>query len=99
MPYGDQALFTRATTFRGLGGFRDLPVMEDYAFVSLARACGRVAIAGDAAVTSGRAWREHGPWRWMLANRFSVLAYRAGIAPATIAAWRNHMRGSGHSKR
>src|SRR5919109_1385369 len=33
LPYGDQALFVRRITFATLGGYRDLPLMEDIDFV------------------------------------------------------------------
>ncbi|NJO21176.1 MAG: hypothetical protein HC838_15600 [Spirulinaceae cyanobacterium RM2_2_10] len=42
-PYGDQALFLRAATFRDLGGFLPLPIMEDYELVQRLRRRGRVA--------------------------------------------------------
>ncbi len=44
MPYGDQALFVRADLFRQMGGFPDLPVMEDFEFVRQVRSRGRVSI-------------------------------------------------------
>ena len=33
MPYGDQGLFLRRSLFEQLGGFADMPIMEDYEFV------------------------------------------------------------------
>ena len=40
MPYGDQALFLKADTFHELGGFPDLPIMEDFEIVRrLRRRC------------------------------------------------------------
>jgi GT2 family glycosyltransferase len=92
MPYGDQALFMRAPTFRALGGFPDLPLMEDYELALRARRSGAVRVAADAVVTSARAWREAGVWRSMLGNRLSVAAYRLGVAPEAIAGWRRSLR-------
>ena len=37
-PYGDQALFTAAETFRSVGGFPDAPLLEDYELVRRLRA-------------------------------------------------------------
>ena len=33
LPYGDQAIFLKAVTFDKIGGFADLPLMEDFEFV------------------------------------------------------------------
>jgi hypothetical protein len=33
MPYGDQAIFLKAEVFHHLGGFPDLPMMEDFELV------------------------------------------------------------------
>ncbi|MCK5242269.1 TIGR04283 family arsenosugar biosynthesis glycosyltransferase [bacterium] len=32
IPYGDQAIFVRRSIFQPLGGFDEMPIMEDYAF-------------------------------------------------------------------
>lgn len=88
MPYGDQALFCRASTFRALGGFPDLPVMEDAEFVRRAGAVGRIALSEMTAVTSARAWRAHGPLRWTAINRMTALRFRLGADPARLATWR-----------
>ena len=44
-PYGDQGLFLRKETFREMGGFRELPIMEDFDFVRQLRRRGRIDIA------------------------------------------------------
>ncbi len=85
LPYGDQGIFIRTADFRRLGGFRDLPIMDDFDFVIRARKLGRVACAGSAAVTSGRRWRELGVWRTMIRNQTVVAMYYAGIDTERIA--------------
>jgi len=88
LPYGDQAIFVRARTFRALGGFPDIPVMEDYEFVRRARRLGRVALVGKAAATSDRSWRAHGLVRPTLVDAAVILGYRLGASPTTLAGWR-----------
>ncbi|MDO8915540.1 MAG: TIGR04283 family arsenosugar biosynthesis glycosyltransferase [Coriobacteriia bacterium] len=87
-PYGDQGLFCRAVVWRALGGFGSAPVMEDYEFVRRARRVGRVRVLETDAVTSDRAWREHGAWRWTALNVGTVIRYRLGWSPARLAEWR-----------
>ncbi|RMF72686.1 MAG: glycosyltransferase [Planctomycetota bacterium] len=87
-PYGDQGLAMRASDFYALGGFRDLPIMEDY---DLARRVAReadVAIADTSVQTSPRRWLRHGVWRLTLIHQACLLAYRWGAAPERIAQWR-----------
>lgn len=86
-PYGDQALFLRREVFARLGGFPEMPIMEDYEFVRRLRRLGRIAIAPDAAVTSGRRWQRLGWLRTMLVNRAVILAYHLGVSPARLAGW------------
>ncbi len=95
LPYGDQALFVRADRFHQLGGFPDLPVMEDFEFVRRIRRTGRVEIAPEAVATSSRRWRRNGTWRTTLLHQLTVLAYLGGIPAATIARWAARDRSSG----
>jgi len=92
MPYGDQALFLRRAVFDALGGYRALPIMEDYDLVVRAKKRGRVAVAEAAASTSARFWREHGMVRGTLLNQAVLVGWRLGIAPATLARWRRGRR-------
>jgi rSAM/selenodomain-associated transferase 2 len=88
MPYGDQALFMSADTFRRVGGFAELPVMEDLELVRRLRRAGRLEIAQADALTSARRWVSEGVWRTTLRNQLYIAAYGLGVAPARIALWR-----------
>jgi rSAM/selenodomain-associated transferase 2 len=94
LPYGDQALFCRRAMFEALGGFPEMPVMEDYELVRRARRVGRIALLHEPAVTSERRWREHGIWRWTALNLATVARYHLGTPAEELAAWRR-----GYSKR
>jgi len=87
MPYGDQALFLRADLFRELGGFPDIPIMEDFELVRRLRRRGEIITAPAAVVTSNRRWEEVGPWKVTTLNQFIILAYFLGVSPRTIAGW------------
>ena len=52
MPYGDQAIFIKAPLFRGMGGFAELPIMEDFEFMRRLRKRGRISIVPEPVVTS-----------------------------------------------
>lgn len=88
LPYGDQGLFISAKTFKDMGGFVDLPIMEDYELVRRLRRVGRVSILPRSVITSPRRWCGEGVWRSTLTNLICIMAYHLGVSPREIAAWR-----------
>lgn len=87
LPYGDQGLAVRRATFAALGGFRPLPIMDDYDFVCRARALGRIETLPLAVATSARRWRRLGVVRSTLRNQLIVAGWHAGVDPARLARW------------
>lgn len=87
LPYGDQALFLKAATFRELGGFPALPIMEDFVFVQQLNRLGKVAIAPAAVLTSSRRWQKLGILKTTLINQLMILGYFLGISPTRLARW------------
>jgi rSAM/selenodomain-associated transferase 2 len=89
LPYGDQALFVKAETFRRVGGFPDIPLMEDFELMRRLRQLGRIEIAPVAVTTSARRWDHLGVWRATWTNQVCVFAYLLRISPRRIARWRD----------
>jgi len=85
MPFGDQALFMKKSMFEQVGGFQEIPIMEDFDLVRALRKRGRIEIAEGAVLTSGRRWVRVGPWRTTMINQIAILAHLLGISPVTIA--------------
>jgi len=82
---GDQALFVTRTAFADVGGFPEMPLMEDIALSkNLKRISWPVSIAARV-VTSGRRWERHGVFRtiWMMWRL--RLAFFLGADPAALA--------------
>ncbi len=96
-PFGDQGLFVRADVFRRMGGFPDVPLMEDLDFVLRLRRKGRIEIVPAPAVTSSRRWMKRGVLRATLSNQLAIWAYFLGVPPSQIARWypRRAVRTSG----
>jgi len=88
MPYGDQALFVRAATYRELGGFAELPAMEDFDFVRRAKRRGRIALLAARVLTSPRSWHRHGVLRLSAINLGCAIACLVGVPLPRVAAWR-----------
>jgi rSAM/selenodomain-associated transferase 2 len=87
LPYGDQGLFVRRRTFEALGGYRDMPLMEDVEFVRRLRAAGRVIELPASLRTSARRWRRDGWARRSTRNVALVVLYFAGVSPDRLARW------------
>jgi hypothetical protein len=87
MPYGDQGIFVRADVFREIGGFPDLPIMEDFELMRRLKRQGRIAIAPVPAPTSGRRWLELGVLRTTLINQLVIVGYFLGVSPERLARW------------
>lgn len=87
MPYGDQTLFLNRDTFERLGGFCDLPIMEDFEFVRRLRQIGRIAIQPLSVPTSARRWRQLGPLRTTCINQMMILGYFLGVPCERLATW------------
>jgi rSAM/selenodomain-associated transferase 2 len=82
---GDQAIFVSRKAFEAVGGFPDLPLMEDIAISRrLKRLCRPYCIATPA-VTSGRRWEHNGVLRTVLLMWRLRLSYYLGVEPALLA--------------
>ncbi len=90
-PYGDQALFLSARTFRDMGGYPEIPTMEDLEIVLRLRRLGTVVVLPQRAETSARVWEEHGLVVPTLVNLLGVVAYRLGVSPDLLASWRQRI--------
>ena len=60
---GDQAIFVERKLFETLGGYGDLPLMEDIDFSRRARRIAWPVALRPAAITSGRRWEQRGVGR------------------------------------
>ena len=81
---GDQALFVRRGIFRRMGGFPEIPLMEDIAFCQALKRLGSVACLRSRVVTSARRWEMDGVWRTILRMWVLKLLYFAGVSPARL---------------
>ncbi len=87
MPYGDQAIFLKSSLFYDIGGFPDLPIMEDFELMLRLKRLGRIAIIPVPVLTSGRRWQKLGVLKTTLINQAAIIAYLMHIPPQQIAHW------------
>jgi rSAM/selenodomain-associated transferase 2 len=81
---GDQAIFVRRRVFGDLGGFPELPLMEDVAFSRALKRAGAVACLRQKVTTSSRRWRRGGVLRTILLMWSLRLLYFCGVSPERL---------------
>lgn len=80
--YGDQGLFLRQSTFRKIGGFRELPIMEDVEIQMRLRRMGRFVKICEPVVTSARRFTRYGIVKQQALNTALVFLYHIGVSPS-----------------
>jgi len=83
LPYGDQGLLISRRLYDEIGGFRDMPLMEDVAMSRALR--GRLRCLGPAVTTSADRYEREGYWRRGWRNWGCLGLYFIGVSPEKIA--------------
>jgi len=78
---GDQVLFFNRKFFYRLGGFPEIPLMEDIAISKLARKFSAANCIAQPVITSSRRWEKNGILRTIVLMWSLRLAYWLGIKP------------------
>ncbi len=84
MPYGDQGIFVRHTTFEQIGGFPDVPLMEDVRLMRILRRQGKFRLLPGPIRTSPRRWQHTGVLRQTAKNWALRMAERLGAEPESL---------------
>lgn len=86
IPYGDQAIFMRKQYFDRIGGFKDIPLMEDVDLMRRIKKDGRkIHILPDKVTTSARRWQRDGALYTTVRNHILVVLFRLGVSPDRLA--------------
>jgi rSAM/selenodomain-associated transferase 2 len=81
---GDQAIFVRRDAFEALGGFPDIPLMEDVELTRRLKRVGRIVCVRARVVTAARKWEREGAWRTIVLMWRLRLLYALGADPARL---------------
>jgi rSAM/selenodomain-associated transferase 2 len=87
VPFGDQAIFVRKVVFDQVGGFDEIPLMEDVAFSKKVRRIARPELLQGPVLVSARRWDQRGPIRQTLQNWSIQIAYALGVSPQRLKQW------------
>ena len=91
LPYGDQGFALRREVFDRVGGFQEIPLMEDVAFARSCRRLGRIHRLSLAVRTTARRAEGH-PVRTGLALATFPTLFRLGVSPSTLVRWYGEVR-------
>jgi GT2 family glycosyltransferase len=89
---GDQALFVRRSIFEQMGGFTDMPLMEDIEFSRRLKRKGATAALTATVTTSFRRWEQQGPLQTILLMWALRFLYWVGMSPHTLSRWYGSVR-------
>lgn len=81
VPYGDQGIFARRSIFEKIGGFKEIPIMEDVDLMRRLKKVGRVVLLRDKVKTSARRWEKEGVVYTTIRNWLLICLYYMGVPP------------------
>ena len=82
---GDQAIFVRRDAFESVGGFVEIPLMEDIALSKRLKRVSRPLCVRERVVSSGRRWEQNGVLATILLMWRLRLAFFLGADPKELA--------------
>lgn len=85
IPYGEQGLLVSKAQYERVGGFRDLPLMEDVEIVSRLKRAGGLTHLAARAVTSAARYRRDFDAKRPLRNMSLLTLYGLGVSPEKLA--------------
>jgi len=86
IPFGDQSIFIRREYFDQIGGYKEIPLMEDVELMRRIKKSGnKIWIFYDRVMTSPRRWEKEGVIHCTLRNWTLQALYSLGISPHKLA--------------
>jgi len=85
LAYGDQGIFLRREFFEHLGGFPEVPIMEDVRLMKKFREEARPVLLPGPLLVSPRRWQKHGILHQTLRNWSLLTAEKMGVSPCRLA--------------
>lgn len=85
--FGDQSIFVRADVFHEMGGFADIPIMEDIEFSQRLRREGSIVLLDPPLWSSPRRFRRLGNLRTSLLNALFITLFLLGVSPDRLHRW------------
>lgn len=85
--YGDSGVFVRREVFERLGGFKPIPIMDDYEFVRRMERGGHTVCLDPPMLVSDRRWRVQGLFPTLFSWVWIQTLYSLGVPAERLARW------------
>jgi rSAM/selenodomain-associated transferase 2 len=83
--YGDSGIWVRREVFERMGGFKPLPIMDDYEFARRLERQGKTACLAPPLGVSDRRWRVQGVWTTLMTWAWIHTLYSLGVPARHLA--------------
>jgi len=97
--YGDSGVFVRREVFERLGGFKPVPIMDDYEFVRRMEHAGRTVCLDPPLLVSDRRWRVQGLFTTLFSWVWIQALYSLGVPAERLARWYGPVRNGNNPRR
>jgi rSAM/selenodomain-associated transferase 2 len=87
MPFGDQAMFVTRALYDRVGGFQELPLMEDVVLSKALRRESWPLLIDRVVHVDSRRWKQRGLVRQTLRNWGIQLAHQIGVSEVRLNKW------------
>jgi len=82
--FGDQGIFVKKDIFDAMGGYPQIPIMEDFQFSLNLKKKGRVTRVKEKIGTSARRFTQGGVFKTFLLMQKMQILYMAGVSPEKL---------------
>lgn len=90
--YGDSGIFLTRTDFERIGGFPEIPILEEMEFSKALRRLGKTTLVSPCIHISARRWETRGIVRTTVNNWVITLLYFLKVSPVKLAKLYRHIR-------
>ncbi len=90
--YGDGGIFIRKRHFYQIGGFPNVPILEEMEFSRKLRHLGKTTLVEPGIRISSRRWKKSGIVRTTTLNWFITALFSLGVSPVRLARLYRHIR-------
>ena len=85
--FGDMGIFVRRGVFEKMGGYKEIPLMEDMDICRRMKKIGKIVILPLVMETSARRWIEEGWGKHSIRSWLLQSAWALGASPTFLAKW------------
>lgn len=89
IPYGDQGIFILRETFQKIGGYPEIPILEDVELARKMKRAGKTILLKERMTTSARRWKKEGLLMTTVRHRWIMLLYFLGASPKRLGRFRH----------